>query len=222
VKIDGPGVEGLQHVFAEDWDFAEHESLEGERYFPLVAAAGEHVVQIAASGPDQDVNTMRELIFTSITLARKRFWIASPYLVPDLGILDALRSSARAGVDVRLLFIREPDHWLPYYAAYYYLPELLAAGVRVYQYTQGMMHAKYCVVDHDWGWLGSTNLDNRSLRLSFEANCIFHSPELVHELATTFERDLAASVEMDLKEFDNRPFLRRVVENACRLCSPAL
>jgi len=222
LRLEGPGVLGLQRIFAEDWDFAAGESLQGEKCFPQLKPVGDQVVQIIESGPDQELNAMRELIFAAIAVAKERIWISTPYIVPDRGILDALRMSARFGIDVRLLWLFKPDHQLPYYAARYLLPELLDEGVKVYQYSRGMMHAKYMIVDGKWGWVGSTNLDNRSLVLNFEANCILHSPPLLGELEEAFRKDLDESIRMEAKAFAGRPFVGRMIENGCRLLSPLL
>lgn len=222
LRLEGPGVASFQRIFAEDWDFSAGESLQGEEHFPKLLSVGEHVVQVIESGPDKEPNAMRELIFAAMAVARERLWISTPYIVPDRGILDALRMAARFGVDVRLLWLLRPDHQLPFYAARYYLPDLMADGVKVYQYKKGMMHAKMMMVDGKWGWVGSTNLDYRSLVLNFEANCIFHSPSLVAEIETAFQHDLEESSRLELKTFAGRPFAGRMLENGCRLLSPLL
>jgi cardiolipin synthase len=222
LKVEGPAVAALQQVFVEDWHFASSQSLDEEPYFPEVAARGEHAVQVVDSGPDQDVNALREVHFAAILAAKKRLWIASPYFVPDTGLLDALRLARLRGVDVRLLCLLRPDHLLAFYAGRYYLGDMLAFGAQVYQYNKGMMHAKVLIVDDDWAMVGSANLDNRSLRLNFEASCVLYSRALVEELARQYERDLADSLPLDPWAFANRPFLARLMENACRLFSPVL
>ena len=222
LRLEGPSTGDLQRIFMEDWDFAAGETLKGERYFPPSSRPGDVRVQVIDSGPDREVNAIRELIFAAITLARERLWISTPYIVPDSGILDALRLAARLGVDVRLMWLFRPDQWLPYFAARYYLPDLLSEGVRIYQYSKGMMHAKMMMVDGTWGWVGSSNLDNRSLQLNFEANCIFHDPDVVAELEAAFVRDMKESIRMDGQAFAGRPYAMRLVENACRLLSPLL
>ncbi len=222
LRLEGPAVSCFQKIFVEDWDFSAGEAVSGAAYYPAPTAVGPHVVQVIESGPDQQVNAMRELLFSAVAVARDRVWISTPYIVPDQGILDALKMSARFGVDVRILWLHKPDHQLPYWAARYFLPELLAEGVKIYQYARGMMHAKYMIVDGKWGWLGSTNLDNRSLVLHFEANCLFHSPELVAELEAAFQHDMQHCVRLEGRKFAERPFLARMTENCCRLLSPLL
>jgi cardiolipin synthase A/B len=222
MKIEGPAAGGLQRIFVEDWDFACHEALDGADYFPEVPKAGSGVVQVVESGPDQEVKSIREIFFAAITSARQRVWIASPYFVPDSGIFDALRLARYRGVDVRILSLLKPDHYIPFYAAHYYWPEVLGFGVKVYQYRKGMMHSKIMIADADWAFVGSANMDNRSLHLNFEAGCMLHTADLVAELEKQFLRDLEDAVLLDAETYAKRPFATRLTENACRLLSPLL
>jgi cardiolipin synthase len=222
LRVAGPAVAGLQRVFAEDWDFACREPLNGDAYFPELPATGDAVVQVVESGPDQEIKSIREIYFAAILSAQKRLWIASPYFVPDSGILDALRLARYRGVDVRLLTVLKPDHYLAYFAARYYMTEMLEVGVQIFQYKRGMMHAKLMMVDGQWAMVGSANLDNRSLHLSFEAGCALYTPALVAELEEQFERDLKDSVRLEAKVFARRSYVSRLTENACRLLSPLL
>ncbi len=222
VRVEGPSVAGLQRTFAEDWDFTTHEALTGPAYYPDISPTGNALVQVAVSGPDQLINCLREIYFMGMVSARRRLWIASPYFVPDLGILDALRLACYRGVDVRLLSILRPDHYLSFYAGRYYFSELLESGVKVYQYCKGMMHSKFMLVDSSWALVSSANLDIRSLRLDFEAGVLLHDPSLVAELEAAYQRDLEASEELDLRTFAGRSLGTRLLENACRLLAPAL
>jgi cardiolipin synthase len=222
LQVRGPAVAGLQRIFTEDWDFAAGEDLDGARYFPKVKPTGGHTVQVIHCGPDQEVNSIREVYFAAILRARRRLWIATPYYVPDAGLRDALCLAGYMGIDVRLLCQYRPDKWVPLFAGRYYWDEALRAGVRIYQYTKGMMHAKVVMVDGEWASVGSANFDNRSLYLNFEANCLLYNRELVKELEDAFLNDLRDSIELQPTVYANRPLSGRVVENACRLLSPVL
>jgi cardiolipin synthase len=222
LRIEGPAVSDLQRVFCEDWDFAAEEHLEDRSYFAPRTEDGPYPVQVIDSGPDRELKGIREMYFAAILQARRRVWIASPYFVPDAGLRDALRLAGYRGVDVRLLGQYHPDKWIPLYAARYYWTEMLEAGVKVYQYTRGMMHAKVVLVDEDWATVGTANLDNRSLYLNFEVNCLLYSPQAVAELEAAFCRDLGHSIRLDRDVYSRRPFAGRLLENACRLLSPVL
>jgi cardiolipin synthase A/B len=222
VRIDGPSVESLQRIFIEDWDFATDESLKSAAYFQAAPRAGGCDVQVIQSGPDQDVKSIREIYFAAVFKVRRRLWITTPYYVPDQGLRDALCLAGRMGIDVRLVLPRRADHWFVYYATRYYLADLLEAGVKVYLYTKGFIHAKVWLADHQWASVGTANLDNRSLLLNFEVNCLVYTPAVVAELERQFERDLANSVRLDPKAFARRSRAGKTAENLCRLLSPIL
>jgi len=222
-RLEGPAAESLQRVFLEDWNFAANEALKDAHYFPKwTTGPGSSIVQIVHSGPDAEYKAIRETYFAGILRGRKRVWIASPYFVPDPGLRDALVLAARAGVDVRFLGLFRPDKWIPFLAARYYWTDLLAAGVRVYQYAEGMMHGKYMLVDGEWGSIGTANMDNRSLYLNYEVNALFYDTAAVAEMESEFLKDLERSVQLDEKVFASRPFAGRLAENAARLMSPVL
>lgn len=222
VRLEGPAVADLQGVFSEDWEFARGETLDEEKYAPPPPDAGAACVQIAVSGPDQDVNTIREIFFLAIVSARRRLWISSPYLVPDNGLFDALRAARHRGVDVRILTLLRPDHYISYYAGLYYAADLLNYGVKIYLYRKGMMHAKMMMVDGRWGMVGSANLDNRSLHLNFEISCILHDAERVSQLEAAYQHDLDDAIPLDQERLAGRSMASRILENACRLFTPAL
>lgn len=222
LRIQGPSVEAMQRVFVEDWDFAAGEPLLGNKYFPDLPPAGDVAAQVIASGPDEELKPIREIYFAAIAKSRKRLWITSPYYVPDQGIRDALCMAAMSDVDVRLLLPQQPDHLIAHFAARYYLPDLLQAGVKVYMYRPGFIHAKVVLMDGQWASVGSANLDNRSLLLNFEANCLFHGAKVVSRLEEQFRRDLEDSVLIDRKDFAKRPLAGRLAENICRLFAPVL
>jgi cardiolipin synthase len=229
LRLEGPAVADLQRVFAEDWDFASGQQIsspndptEDKLYFQPQSADGSCPAQIIESGPDRDVKGIREIYFAAILKARKRVWIASPYFVPDAGLLDALRLAGRLGVDVRFLGQNHPDKWLAQFAARYHWRQVLPWGIKVYQYTKGMMHSKVVMVDGVWASVGTANFDNRSLHLNFEVNCLLYSPAKVAELEAAFAHDLADSILLDRHVYAHRPFPGRLLENACRMFSPVL
>jgi cardiolipin synthase len=238
LQLQGPVVHGLQRVFMEDWDFAAREDLRGPGYFPPASGVASvprdpsefasapratlSPAQIISSGPDQELKSIREVYFAAIGRSRQRLWIATPYFVPDAGLRDALCLAGYLGVDVRILFQYHPDKWIPLFAGRSYLDEMLAAGVQVYEYTKGMMHSKVMLVDGAWASVGSANLDNRSLHLNFEVNCLIYSNEAVTQLEQAFETDLRSSIRLDRQAYSQRPWAGRFIENTCRLLSPIL
>jgi len=222
MRIDGPAVRGLQQVFVEDWDFSSGNYLSHEAYFPPIADRTGHQLQIAWSGPDQQNKAIREVFFGALTNCHHRLWIVSPYFVPDDALLDGIRSAALIGADVRVLTQYRPDKRLTLWASRYYWPTLFDVGVKIYQYVPGMIHGKIIIADDSFATLGTANLDNRSMQLSFEVNALIYSETLVEQLAAAFERDLADAVQVDPDQFACRCRTLRMQENVACLFSPLL
>jgi cardiolipin synthase A/B len=157
------------------------------------------------------------------TNARKSLWISTPYLVPDGALFQALRHAAQRGVDVRIITQSyPPDHWLTYWAGRFFWDDLLEAGVRIFEYRKGMMHAKVVVADGEMACVGSANIDIRSIRLNFEVNGMFYSRQEVESLTRMFREDQRKSKEVTAAQFRRRPIRYQVLENFCRLFSPLL
>jgi cardiolipin synthase len=223
VRIQGAAVLTLQRIFVEDWYFAT-DALPREtgELFPMRDGVGRHVVQVVPSGPDYDYMTIHSTYFTVITRAETRLWLTTPYFVPDEPIVTALCTAAMRGVDVRLLLPRRGDSRLIDLAARSYVPELLAAGVKVYEYLPRFVHAKTIVVDDELAIVGSANLDNRSFRLNFELTALVFDREVTARLADAFETDLRESRAMDAASRANVSLFRRLGEAGARLLSPLL
>ncbi len=222
LMLRGPAALQMQQVFAADWYFAVGEELRADGYYPAPGQPGDELVQIVSSGPDQATNTAQEMYFAAISAARQRVWIETCYFVPPQPILRALITAAHRGVDVRIIVPRRCAHLLPLIAAHSYYEELLAAGVELYQYDKGLMHAKTMSVDSCWATVGSTNLDVRSLELNFEVGAVFYGEAMAKRIEEIFEQDLARSLPVELDEWKQRGLLKRLTENTCRLFSPML
>jgi cardiolipin synthase len=222
MEVDGPIVRELQDVFADDWFFATGEKIASPAFFPEPAQPGRFASHVVLGGPDRRNEPISKSIVSLCNEASSRVWIATGYFVPDDIILAALELAASRGVDVRLLISEKNDHpWLVTVGRSYY-GQLLAAGVRIFEYSVGINHAKVLLADDRWAMVGSANLDYRSMRLNFELNILCHSEERNSELARILEHDFALSQEVDAAVFAARPFRRKFLEAALRPLSPML
>ena len=118
----------------------------------------------------------REIDFALLASARRRVWITTGYFAPNQFFLTGLQLCAARGVDVRLLVSAKTDHWYTVKVGRGYYEDLLAWGVRVFEYQEGINHKKAMLLDDDWLMVGSANSDNRSMRLNFELNLLVHAP----------------------------------------------
>jgi cardiolipin synthase len=222
VEADGSVVHELQDVFADDWFFATGEKISAPAYFPEAQEGARFLTHVILGGPDRRNEPISKSIVSLLNEASERVWIATGYFVPDDIILAALELAASRGVDVRLLISERNDHpWLVVVGRSYY-GQLLAAGVRIFEYSVGINHAKIMLADDRWAMIGSANLDYRSMRLNFELNLLAHSAEKNAELARILEHDFSLSLEIDPAVFAARPFRRKFAEAALRPLSPML
>lgn len=219
LAIRGPAAGDLARVFAEDWAFATG-TVPSEP--PPAAPAGDSVVGVVPSGPDQQPNANALVCFAGVASARSRCYLTSPYFIPDEALLRALTAAAMSGVDVRLLLPRHPDIALVGPAARSYFRPLLGAGVRVFEYRRSMLHAKTLVVDGAWGMVGSANVDIRSFRLNFEAGALVADPAFAAALEARFLKDLESSQEVTAAALSRKGKGRRLWEATARLLSPLL
>ncbi len=222
LRIAGPSVRALQALFLEDWNFATGRSLTEPVLFADVPEQGDVMVQIVGSGPDKAWRAIQQVYFSAITQSTDRLLISTPYFVPDPAICTALATAALRGVDVQLLLPRRADSRIGSAAARSYYDELLASGVRIFEYLPGFMHAKTVVVDGKFSSVGSANFNSRSFALDFEVNALLYSTQLAGELEGIFKQDLTVSKEVTVESRQSLGFGGRLGEGAARLLSPLL
>jgi cardiolipin synthase len=218
VRLEGPAVSALQYIFLDDWYFASGEDLDGPE---PVSPRGGVSVSVIASGPDTG-GSIHDALFHAINRARERVWIVTPYFIPSSSLVTSLRLAAGLGVDVRLLLPGTSDVFVVQLASRAFYEELIEAGVRVFEYQGPVIHAKAMLVERDFIYVGSANLDSRSLLLSFEAGCFLRDQGAAVKLETYYQHLIARSEEMTLDALRRRPIWNKLVESAAHLASPLL
>jgi len=222
LEMRGPVVAQLQLIFAEDWHWATGEMLlEALDWNAAQAQEADATALLVPTGPADSMETGALFFFAAIAAARERVWIASPYCVPDTDILTALKHAALAGRDVRLLVPEVIDHHIPWLAAFAYFDELRAAGVQIWRYQPGFMHQKVVLVDDTLAAIGTTNLDNRSFRLNFEAMVLGFDARFAAEVAGFLETDFANATLLE-KPLSAQPARVRYGAPVARLFAPLL
>jgi cardiolipin synthase len=190
----------------------------GPRFYPPGHDDGPACGVSVVSSPSDAQQPIRLLLWLSFANARRRLWIANSYFIPDLQLRDAVKERARAGVDVRILVPGDNTDARPVqYAGRGYYEDLLAAGVRIFEYQPSMMHAKTVVVDESWCLVGSANMDERSMEINEENLLGIAEPEFADSTAAALEQDFGRSKEIRLEEWRRRPLYRRVLEKAAKI-----
>jgi len=223
VMIKGPGVYYLQYLFICDWNFCSEKKLPVlPEYFCSKKTKGKAIVQIAASGPDSDMPTIMFSLMQTITLAKEELLITSPYFIPGDTILNAICAAAMSGVKIKLLVPLKSDSKLVNAAAWSYYNEILEAGVEIYLYKKGFVHAKTVVADSQLAIIGTANMDHRSFELNFEVNSMIYDDAIAQQLKQAFMEDLKDAEQINPKTWAKRSLFKQLPEKLCRLFSPLL
>jgi cardiolipin synthase len=157
------------------------------------------------------------LFWLSFSNARKRLWICNSYFIPDRRLRDAVVDRARRGVDVRILVPGNHTDAVPVQAAgQSYYEELLAAGVRIFEFEPAMMHAKTAVIDGAWSIVGSANMDERSMELNEENVLGIADREFARSIEDGLTTDYGRSREITLEQWRQRSILRKGLERLAK------
>ncbi|MEQ6377866.1 cardiolipin synthase [Bacillaceae bacterium S4-13-56] len=223
LRIEGDAVQSIQTRFLLDWNQASRRHIVNRsRYYPPISAEGNVGIQVVTSGPDSDWEQIKNGYLKVIMSAKKYVYIQTPYFIPDASVLDALRVASLSGVDVRIMIPKMPDHPFVYWATYSYVGELLNAGVKIFIYQKGFMHAKTIVADDVVSSVGTANIDVRSFRLNFEVNAFLYDEEITLKLVNGYREDMNHSSELTMEIYNNRSHWIRFKESIARLLTPIL
>jgi cardiolipin synthase len=226
VRLVGEGAAILQAVFMVDWYNAVGENLFAATYFPRAApdpAEGIVPVQILTSGPDSQWAGIRQLYASMIVAAQRHVRVQSPFFLPDATLAEALTTAALSGIDVRVMVSARPSgNRLPDWAGNTFVADIVAAGVRVFLYQKGYLHAKTISIDSQVCSIGSANIDIRSFSINYEINAVLYSAQLAGELEDAFDRDLAYCTEFDPAAYRERGAVTRFRDSVARVLSPLL
>ena len=210
-RVEGPAVAQIQADFLDNWLKTRGEVLHGDDVLPKLPAVGSETAQSFRSSPGLGSPVMRTMYLLSLASASRSIVIESPYFVPDDLFSRALIAARQRGVQVQLLLPGQKiDAKVTRRASRSRWGKLLEAGVEIYEYQPTMIHCKLMIVDGIWTSVGSSNLDNRSLRLNDEANLNVLDPGFAAQQRAIFEQDKARSRRVTLEEWEHRSLYEKV------------
>ena len=226
-RLTGPAVIPFLLSFFQDWAYTTRHKgirdLTAEGEFPAeIARGGNTRIRVLSSGAYGRYLGTRDMFFAAVTAAQRSVTILTPYFVPGATFEEMLRMAAARGVEVRLVVPRRNNHWFVDLAARSSYRRLVAAGIRIFERRGAFSHIKAMLVDDAWGFMGSSNCDNRSFRLNFELDFCFEGGELMTRMRQVVRAEFAGSEELPRARIEAVPFLRRLAENCCSLLSPIL
>ena len=223
MRITGPAVSELQTSFLTDWKFTKGDEPDLDPMYPYNPPSGNTLMQIVTGGPMDKWNVMMQAYMTAIASARHHAYLQSPYFIPPEPIMKTLQNAALSGVDVRVMIPYRSDKGvLPPWASRSYFKEALNAGIRIYLYRKGYMHAKTMTIDDSLVTIGSTNIDFRGFEQDFEINAFMYDESMARQQRDIFLEDLKDAELIDPLEWDKRPFIDKAKESVARIFSPVL
>ena len=223
MRFEGPIATQNQFLFARDWMTYAGENLDELLRQPIPASPRPGFpAQVVASGPTVRPSAMPEMFESLMYAARGKLVITTPYYVPDEPIQNALCAAAYRGVDTTIIFPARNDSWIVAAASRSYYADLLAAGVKIYEYEGGLLHTKSLTLDGEVTLIGSANMDRRSFDLNYENNILFCDPGLTAVMRQRQQEYIASSRRVEPKEVASWPVTRRLWNNIIAMLGPVL
>lgn len=223
VMLQGEGARSFTRMFLQMWNATER----NREYTPYLATAlperqsRGYVIPYADSPMDEE-SPGKMVYLDMINQAKEYVYIMTPYLILDHETVTAMRYAAKRGVDVRLILPHIPDKKTVFALAKSHYPELAEAGVRIYEYTPGFVHAKVVLSDDKHGVVGTINLDYRSLYLHFECAAYMYRVSALEDIKKDFDQTMASSQEITLEEVRRRGPLTRLIGAILKLAAPLM
>ncbi|MEY8337381.1 cardiolipin synthase [Lachnospiraceae bacterium 62-35] len=228
LMIKGDGVKSFTIMFLQMWNITEKNGNEYDRYIrnciapDMVPASDLGYVMPYGDSPMDD-ETVGEHVYLDILYQAKRYvHIMTPYLILDNDLTTALTYAAKRGIETMIIMPHIPDKAYAYLLARSYYPELLNAGVRIFEFTPGFVHGKVYVSDDEKAVVGTINMDYRSLYLHFECAAYLYRNPAVREVEEDYQNTLKQCQEITLEDCRRYPIYKKIVGGALRLIAPLM
>jgi cardiolipin synthase A/B len=212
VRIEGPAVAQLQGLFLGHWQSEGGSPLDQSGFYPKPKTAGDQIIRIIGSSPQQDFSRYYLTLISAIRNAEQRIWLTTAYFVPTFEEKQALIAAAERGVDVRLMLPAVSDASQAVAVAHSHYGDLLEAGVKIFEIEHVILHSKTVTIDGVWSAVGSSNFDHRSVLFNDEVEAIVLGRKTAGELEKVFEQDQATAKEIKLEEWERRPVTNRMTD----------
>lgn len=223
-RITGEGVKSYTYMFAEFWNAFSNDKIPKE---VLVSTEKEEIhkkngyILPYYDSPMYEEHVSNELFTEILSVATDYVWFYTPYLILGDALFDAFIRAAKRGVDVRIIMPGIPDKKMVYRLSRSYYKDLMKAGVKIYEYVPGFVHAKAFVADDIIAGIGTVNLDYRSLFLHFECNAVFYKADIIGKLKQDYLNTLSECAERTLKDV-KKSALYHLGNNFLRIIAPLM
>lgn len=223
MRFVGNAVWGFTAMFLSFWHILSPEYIAYyDFYRPDAGQSAPGYIQPVSSGPGRDERLLHSVFLNLISTAKRYIYITSPYLILDSEIQSALENAAMSGVDVRIIIPRIPDKKTVYLTTKSFIPPLIRAGVKVYKYTPGFIHAKMLIVDDERAFIGTCNMDYRSFFLHYECGAILYGTDTIPTMKADFAQTLQECHEVTHEEISDFTMFTRLGYALLRLLAPIM
>ena len=221
-RWEGPVAAQCQYLFVSDWIAEKGDDISSLLADPASSGSGDILAQVLGTGPTAEFDAMPACFSELIHTAREELVVTTPYFIPDEQLLFALTSAGRRGVRTLMLFPKRNDNWIVAAASRSYYKDLIDAGVEIYEFRPGLLHAKTMVVDRRVGLIGSANLDRRSFELNFENNILFDDHAFATAVRKRQDDYLAECDRVSREDVGDYGLVLRLWQNLLATLSPML
>ncbi|MDO5770219.1 MAG: phospholipase D-like domain-containing protein, partial [Psychrobacter sp.] len=222
LRFEGPVVAQNQMLFASDWMTAKPETPPSAFIYNVAPKANGFAAQVFSDGPTQRKGSSPQFLSALISQARHKLIISTPYFVPDYSLINTLCATAYRGVEVIMIFPKNNDSFVVAATSRSYYKELLEAGVQIYEFKDGLLHAKTLTIDGQITLIGSTNLDLRSFDLNYENNIVLSDPTITAEVTERQYHYIHASEAVSRQAVETWSLPRRIWNNVIATIGPVL
>lgn len=222
MRFTGPIVRQNAHLFANDWMANRNEDITGLLRVPLAPVTAGFPAQVIASGPTSRHSAAPEMFENLIYAARHKLFITTPYYVPVGSLQAAICAAANRGVDTSIIFPKDNDDFAIAGASRSYYSDLLEAGVKIFEYEAGLLHAKTLTLDDEWTLIGSANMDRRSFDLNYENNILLSDRSMTAAMLARQQSYLSKCRQVTLDEVTAWTWRTRLWNNALAIVGPVL
>lgn len=222
MRLEGPVVRQNQHLFATDWMGNGGDDISALMRQPMLPARDGFSAQVVATGPTYRNSAMPEMFVSLIYAARRELFITTPYYVPTPAVQAALCAAANRGVETTIIFPARNDDFAVGAASRSHYEALLDAGVRIFEFQPGLLHAKSLTLDGEITLIGSANMDRRSFDLNYENNILLHDQPTTGAMRRRQAQYQASSREITSAEVAAWGVGKRLWNNALAIVGPIL
>lgn len=222
VMIKGEGVWGLTSLFLQNWEFSINKTEDYSKFVPTIKEETDGIIQVFGDSPLDRHLIAENTYINVINNAKKYVYITTPYLIIDNELITALRIAAISGVDVRIITPHIPDKKLIFYVTQSYYRDLIKAGVKIFEYSPGFIHAKSLISDDEIALVGTVNLDYRSMYLHMELSCMIIKSTEIKKIALDFNNIFIVSKEITYADIKKMSIFKKIIAFVLKVASPLL